>query len=1006
MVRRIVTAVIAFSALMFLYALYLAAFRRFWAFQELPAHLLPPGGAPHIAELVDTTEDIATRVAREVFGSDAWQTRAVISLHWAEQGVFLYANEYSFPAKTRMRLAPVSVVRTKEQKGGGRELLVLEATEAVLDFDRPISVASFSAARPVRARAVGEVHIAWNRGTPDPADDVDGYLSDLIFDRHRQLLWTTGQVRVTSDTLALTGDGGRITFVKDSLGELDVESVQITRSVRVEGLLDERARGMLAADGAEETGTPQKHRGREQYVAITCAGPLVMDAQRLQAIFHKDVQVQLQAPGAAADSVHADELRLSFARLEPTGPSRVSSAQASGRLRLTKAEAMGQPVVVESPSRKLSARATSMLYDATTRLLSLDGTTGVHASYGSIGIRVARLQLRIGTPGTLEGVAPGPGELVGKAGDDAAAPAGLTASWQEEARLEMIDGKHVVTLLGNVHVAQADKGNLSATKAVRLWFDRETMPRQPEGMSLPRRIEASGNVVLTTRDTVLRTELLTASLEPARPASREGGISSPDQDDHEALLVRGPRFMLCQFQGEGPAVRVRGVTPVETPSDSPFPAFTPASPPPAEEQAPPETGKTRGRRIEITAGEIRASVAVAAEKLIAREVWAERAVSIIEKGSAGEDEGLEIRGDTVHAKNVDGGYFFEVTGTPAVVTSGTLALHGKLIGLDQPSQVAWVRGEGRATFRTNVSLAPGAPSSDHVEVTWSNDMFFDGLVAEFSGSVRVQQGETTVTCERLEAHLSERVSLADERAPSSPTLARLVASGAVQLRRESGQGVTRVEGPRMVYTSTDQHVVIAGPGKFWMSSFGSPAPVGPSAASGPPRWSGTLVLFDRLMEIDQQAGVVKFLGRVRVWHAPVEGPNHEFSHAAPPSDAMSVACDQLELLLDGSADATAISGTGAIRQLVARGNAKIQGRGFYAYADVLKYDATGEEPKVIAETSGTGFATFYRQPVPGRRPDVLRARKITYWPQTGEFRQEGGIVLDVRGTGGRPEARR
>ena len=83
----------------------------------------------------------------------------------------------------------------------------------------------------------------------------------------------------------------------------------------------------------------------------------------------------------------------------------------------------------------------------------------------------------------------------------------------------------------------------------------------------------------------------------------------------------------------------------------------------------------------------------------------------------------------------------------------------------------------------------------------------------------------------------------------------------------------------------------------------------------------------------------------------------------------------------------------------------MEGRGFYAHADVLKYDAVSPNPKLVAEATGTGFATFYRQTAPGRRPDVLRARKVYYWPRTGEFRQEGGIMLDVRGNPSLPQRR-
>ncbi len=993
MVRRVVTAAIAFTALMFLYALYLAAFRRFWALQKLPTDLLPPTSAPRYTDLVNTKEDIATEVAAEVFGGDAWQTRAVISLYWAEQGFFLYANEYAFPTKQSMTLAPVSVVRKRTLEGGHVEYLVLQAEKASITFDRPISLTDFSAARPVRAQASGNVVVGWNRGTPDENDDVTAYLTDLVFDRNRKLVWTSGELRVTSDTMSLNGHGGRITLRGGQDGRLEVESLQVSRQVRVEGLLSDRNRSLLVATERGGSRSKPSKGGREQYLAIECRGPLVLDAAGLQAIFHRDVVVTVQTPGLSPDVVRADELRLAFARV--TEPSEGSAAAVSNRLTLKLAEAVGQPVVVSSPTRRLTASATNMAYDMTTRVLSLESPSGVQASYGALDIRVARLRLQIGSPGALQGEAPGPGELVGK-GKAGADSEGIRASWQESARLELVDGRHVVTLTGNVRVEQPGRGEMVAQRSVRLWFNGSAKPTAEKSFSLPERIEATGGVVLTSDDLVLRTELLIARFTPAKRRDSDAPEKNSHEDARASPESASPSFVFCQDVERGPVIRIRAVTPAVSPADSEVP------PGPAD-GTPPDGGEEHhrpGRRIEITAGRIRADIEAGPEKFVAREMWADEAVSIVERLSE-EQSGLTIHGDNVHARGLDGSYFFEITGQPALVSTDTLTLHGKLIGLDQATQVAWVRGEGNAVFRTDVALSLDEQAGGNVQIVWSRDMFFDGLVAEFTGAVRVEQGQTVLTCERLEAHLSERIQLArrpQQAAP--PILARLIATGAVELRRQSDQGITRIEGPRVVYSRQDNKIVVAGPGRFWSSGRGSPAVLRPAAPPPQdPRWKGTLVLFDRLMDVDQDKGLVRFVGRVRVWHAPIDGPDREFSHAAPPSEAMFVGCDQLELLTTKTTGVASVGETGSIQKLIARGNAKIHGQGFYAYADVLKYDTTGGEEKIIAEASETGFATFYRQTVPGRRPDVLRARKITYWPVTGEFRQEGGIMLNVRENG-------
>ncbi len=991
MIRRIVAAVIAFSVLMFVYALYLAAFRRVWGLPELNPELLPrPNKAAQWRQLAEDT-DIAHRVAVETFGDDAWQANAVISLYWADQDIFLYANRYEFPTKKTMVLAPVSIVRLAEQGNKQRESYVLSAGRAQLQFERPISLANFSEVRPLIARAEQDVRIAWNRGTEDPADDVYVQLDNITYHRKRKLVWTTGHVRITADQMVLEGEDGRVTLREEDSG-LQVESLQLARKVRLDALVDRVAQAVLGKQAA-----PADDRQR-QAVRITCTGPLVVQAKDLTAAFHKEVRVTLQAPEGQPDTLTADELRVSFERTARAAGAREQRG-AGPRLGLKQVLALGQPVTVHSPSRKLQAVATRLVYDHQSRHVQLAGDTQVQARYDRFQLLAAQLELTFLPQNRFKAIVPGPGRLTTA---DTNGP-GTTASWQKRAMLDTDGQQQVAVLQGSVQVEQGGRGKLTASDAVRLWFDPERPGPQADGQlkgaALPTRIEASGRVVLSSPTLTLTTQLLSATVEPL--------VAAPVSDQ---ARTRGPWFFAAWR--DGPAVKVKGVRPVAAEPD-PVPAVPapPVDARPAEDNSKEhnkgQQGKKAQKHVAIEAREIKVALVVDGERTEAREVWARGAVEVIQ--TLERKPQTRITADTVHVKTLQRGHFFEVNGKLASIEASGLTIRGARIGFDQPTQVAWVQGAGEMQLQAAVPLAgdQSAQEGKPIHIAWQHEMFFDGLVAEFVSEVEVRQADMSIRCDKLEVFLSQRVSLTDGDADTRKVeLAKLVATKSVQLRTESQTGRTVIECPRLVYDQKEHRIVIAGPGKFWLANFGSPSPlVARDESSAAAQWTGTLALFDRMMEIERQGKkLVRFIGRVRVWHAPIEGPEQTFSHVKPPQNAIFVGCDQLELL-SGGQDGTGLAGGGQIEQFIARGNARVEGRGFYAHADVLKYDAVSPNPKLVAEATGTGLATFYRQKAPGRRPDVLRARKVYYWPRTGEFRQEGGIMLDVRGNPSLPQRR-
>jgi hypothetical protein len=1060
-VKRLVAAIITFTVLVFLYALYGAAFQRRWQLEELPPEWGPEAaGIGLLSHGAIPANDAARKAAVEAFGPDCWQADAVISLYWQDEGIFLYANEYQFPSRQRMVLSPVSIVRRKVlPRQATPELLVLEAERATLDFDRPIDLSNFWQSQPTSTALQGNLRLAWNRGTAAPEDDVFAFLERLVYDRQHQVIWTDGKIRVVSEEATLEGEGGRAVLQKEAgrSQAARLRSVELQRKVHIEAIVNEQLRAALGRTpaGAQrpEGSPPGKTAPTEsdpQIAMIESRGPLFVDPEQWTATFRDGVTVALRTAEGSVDRLSCDELQLLWERPpqnpNPQEPSRSehqpASEPASRQLQLTLREAlaMGQPVLLESPGRALQVRATRARYDQRGKTIQLESSTEVAVDYDGFRLTVPRLSLTLQPDQTVRGIAPGPGQLAST--DESRPERRFHARWQGEAQLEPVEDHYVVTLSDRVQVEEPGQGTVTADRSLRLWFDRRAAPRSQRlgkatSLQLPTRLEATGNVRLDAPQLRVLTQVLTAFVRAGAPGQ------SPAPEKAARASQRGASWVGAA-EGPGtsqtPAVRLlspyvspRGKVRGRAPSLTVFHPFLGSNGSSAPETGPMVPGEAAGRAaqpaaaprephgmVELTAERVRAQLAVQDEELTADEVWADGNVQLRHRqADAPGQEDLQLNGSGLHLKNLGQGYFFEVTGEPAQVSVASLDLRGPLIGFDQPTEVAWIRGAGEMKFRTRRVLgAAHAPQETTATVRWAQEMFFDGLVAEFTGDVQVQQEATSIRCDRVEAFLSERVSLRASRSRQrqTPSLKRLVASGRARLEaRRSGDpesaGRTSIQGSELVFDQEEGRLVARGPGQFWMARYGATPeflsePV-EAASQRPPQWSGTLVLFEHHLELAQERGYVQVVGRVRLWHAPVKSADDTFQIDQLPMDNFHLQCDQLELLFSEGPRGEVWTNAAAVEEFLARGNARLEAKGFYAQADLLKYDR-GLKPgegKFVAEGLGENFATFYRQVTPGRRADVLQARKIYYWPKTGEFRQEGGILLDVQGDPSRSAGR-
>jgi lipopolysaccharide export system protein LptA len=127
-----------------------------------------------------------------------------------------------------------------------------------------------------------------------------------------------------------------------------------------------------------------------------------------------------------------------------------------------------------------------------------------------------------------------------------------------------------------------------------------------------------------------------------------------------------------------------------------------------------------------------------------------------------------------------------------------------------------------------------------------------------------------------------------------------------------------------------------------------------------------------------------FYNNVEVVYAPSDDPNLTVDVDKLPAGAMYLRCNQLKVYNRRQPDGK------ANQEMEAHGNASVQAQDYWGRADVIKYD---ESKDVLVFEAGEGnLATLNRVLRRGDAPQELRAKKITYWRRTGDYKVEKGYV--------------
>jgi lipopolysaccharide export system protein LptA len=310
----------------------------------------------------------------------------------------------------------------------------------------------------------------------------------------------------------------------------------------------------------------------------------------------------------------------------------------------------------------------------------------------------------------------------------------------------------------------------------------------------PRHIEAVGSVIARSRqmnihdtgrlviwftDVPNSMHMPPATGTQPTPAHPQRGSPAPDR-----------RPTATTVPGTAPAPRSSrgGTSPEAAPRQGkPMPAGPAASPslasrtqggsdslaatgpnlPPADNRPPP-------RPFDLTARSVEAKILRSEIKSTIDELWCEGSVAIKQEPDKAEEQGTDVRGDTVKmtARGLDL-YYLVVTGDLGMLQTDKICIWGTEINIDQSTNKAWVYGEGIMKM-VSASNFQGEKTDKPVPLTvlWQQSMLFNGTSAEFIGNVQGEQEKARLACQRMHVFFDRTISLKEGNKSDEPAKVR------------------------------------------------------------------------------------------------------------------------------------------------------------------------------------------------------------------------------------------
>ena len=963
------------------------------------------------------------------FADDDWELNSPKILE-TSQGKLLLKNYERLADARFVKMQPCSIVFTPEgefasEEERNRRAIVLRAPEgATLQFDKPFNFegGDFNKLTIVGATLTGEVTIHSQQRSPGPEDDL------LIVTRNVQY----GSNQITTPELVKfrlgenQGQGSqlRIDLATPAERTAPAGSPRFGALKRFELARDVRLRmfpgdAELFPSSSAAPREPAKPQAPQPPVEITCQGPFVFDLLSYVATFNDRVDVLRLNLNAASDQLTCDKLDLFFKTEEQD--SAAADSGKSPKLRPSRLEAHGNPVVLVSPSNGVQARGQRLEYDVENRSGKLyDKKDAFLREEGKLGqppqeIHARELEFE-SDPGNPSGpprkmIAKGEGWLVANA-SDAEGPATpksaqqIKAKWRHSLTFAPYQEFRLLSLRGAAHVEAPGSGAMDAEEIHVYLKEAPATPGEP--------IAADG----TTKKKLVPAKLHALGARRGDAAIAKSRKTRADDYQH-CVRVFSPQLdgvvneIKVWFRQPAPAA------PAAVASSPAAPAVAPAPPP--DEPVGPNAAADPRQHFHVSGDVLQVNALLAADRGGAAqitEVILNGDMRCKENRTARPDElPLVIEGEQLHlVQHQPENAIVTVTGQPAKVDARGMRLEGGTnerrgeIHLHRGQNKLWIDGPGFLSLpadRDFQGRPTKAAGDDRLNIWWLGRMDFDGLAAEFKDRATVVRAASKLLTPLLHVDFTKRVKFGAGGSDEQPEVKRVYCRQGVEMwNRSFDDGGRQTSIEHLMAQDLNYHygtgeIDAHGPGdvsRVWVDTGDSAErlpgarkkePAGPGRK--PPGLLYLKVKFDRQMQGNQHRQIMHFLNQARAVYGPVLSWDAQLDPERPKlldEQGFVLTCNrQLSVAQVGAQQASS-----SAFELTADGNAVVESSLYLARSSRLKY----ERGKDLLTLDGDGFskAKLYRQPHAGAPLSVLESRNIWFWPSTNDAKLDGFNSLD------------
>jgi lipopolysaccharide export system protein LptA len=666
---------------------------------------------------------------------------------------------------------------------------------------------------------------------------------------------------------------------------------------------------------------------------VTCSGPFAFDFLNYKATFLRDVEISQLSLTGPSDQLSCQELNIYFAPLDERGKPiesldepDISRRQRADMRRLEPSmlEAIGNPVVVVSPTREAEARGQRLRLMLRQRRLKLDGGR-VMLAYGPNEIHAPLLQYEHPAPDSPSQVGKlwiaGPGWMRAVPKNDQPNET-VEARWERvegaeySVRLAHKDNQPVLSIIGQPRIVAAGLADVSANQ---MHVYLQEVPSDGDGPALeigsskgnsqrmailPERVAATGRVEIKSPQLTGRTEELYAWFQSiAQPAAN----------------------VVISATGRPPVDE-------QTSQNSPPPTAT----------------------YDIGAAKIQLQLALAGRRAIPKNLSCDGQVVFREASAvAGGEEPMIVRGEQVRVETIDegarvtvagGGTGNDVTRGNATIVARGMTLSADTIHLDQKSNRMWIEGPGEADLTVTRDLLGQATASASypVHIRWRGGLDFDGQAIEIRDDVFAEGPNDWLHTKRLTAKLTRPVTFGEGQHGQQAELSEIACTDGVALQHRTVDANGQQSHDRaQLDTLTINQITgaLGGDGPGWVRSvhFGQSAAAFADPALAPPRPQNPQLNFLRVDFLRGIAGNLKsrdlrFEGQVRAIYGPVDAWEQELlanDAGGLPEGAVTLESESLQINEDPHAHRIAAAQPGGAKagpfELKAQGNVRIEG---------------------------------------------------------------------------------